>query len=458
MASGASAFEFAFNNKAFSDRVLLLELDASSSGIEEDLQEEATGLPEATGAHNDTAPRRRRKRKGRDETEASATNDERIIEEDAFVDAIRFIFCGHVASKSVIELIRLILVADRFEIPSCVQGACDALAGGVLQAQKGSPWGVVKCLLALPDSVRTHKTVSELLVKAQKLMSEYYKDFQARAAAPGGLSELSEAGLQMVLASDDLEVESEADVFDAVCAWVRARFKDADTRAAAMAQLAPFVRFAWIPPEKLEEYFKSDEMQSDACQKLLTEALLFRCSPKDARARLVERAHDDRRFIRRGSTLAVEHLPARICWDDSAAFFVELPEDSLPAHRSGASVFTEELFFEGQPYQVEFLRSIGQTLGAFLHVLKKVPRSQLPTMKIECLHGFPGVDPQWSLASCTPPAFGSANRYGSDDILQTIGWRFNSIAWRFGSGGWQIFRGEGRDKVASIRIALSRNG
>lgn len=77
MASTASSgFEFAFNNEAFSDRVLLPELEASSCGDEEDPQEEATGSLEATGKD---APRRKRKRKGHDDAEASVVNDERIV-------------------------------------------------------------------------------------------------------------------------------------------------------------------------------------------------------------------------------------------------------------------------------------------------------------------------------------------------------------------------------------------
>lgn len=197
-----------------------------------------------------------------------------------------------------------------------------------------------------------------------------------------------------------------------------------------------------------------DEMQSEACQKLLTEALLFRSLPMNARTRLLESARDSRRFIRRGSTLAVESLPARFCWNGSQAFFVELPADSLPANPGGSSAFTEQVLFEGNPYQVEFVRGAYHTLGAFLHVLKKVPRSKLPSMKTLCLHAFPThphVEPQWCHTNCAPPASGPVDRYGSDDILQ-------AIRWSFVGAGWQIFRGEGRDRVASICVALSRSG
>jgi hypothetical protein len=212
----------------------------------------------------------------------------------------------------------------------------------------------VRLLAALPDSVRTLAIVSGLLTKAQKAMSEYYKDFQALAAAPNGLSELSVSGLQMVLEGDDLEIDSEAVVFEAVCAWVRARFEGAEERGYAMAQLAPSIRFPCIPPEKLQAYSAFEEMGSEECQKLYTEALLFRALPKRARAEITARARDHRRFVWRGSCLPVEGVLGSVPWcDKEEIFFVRVPEDSLFGEGKTA-VFTEEFSFEGIPYQVEF--------------------------------------------------------------------------------------------------------
>jgi hypothetical protein len=140
-------------------------------------------------------------------------------------------------------------------------------------------------------------------------MSEYYKDFQALAAAPTGLSELSVSGLQMVLEGDDLEIESEAVVFEAVRAWVRARFEGAEERSYAMAQLAPSIRFPCIPPEKLKAYSDFEEMGSEECQKLYTEALLFRGAAQ-ARARKWRRA----RANTGGSSGGARACPWRACW------------------------------------------------------------------------------------------------------------------------------------------------
>jgi hypothetical protein len=186
------------------------------------------------------------------------------------VDAVRFLYCGQLTTRAAADLIRLVLVADRFEIPSCIQAACDALAEILQQDTSSSPWKVVRLLAALPDSVRTLAVVSEFFTKAQKAMSKYYKDFQALASAPNGLSELSVSGLQMVLEGDDLEIDSEAVVFEAVRAWVRARFEGTEERRDAMAQLAPSIRFPCIPPEKLQAYSAFEEMGSEECQKLYT--------------------------------------------------------------------------------------------------------------------------------------------------------------------------------------------
>jgi hypothetical protein len=169
-------------------------------------------------------------------------------EEDAVVDAVRFLYCGQLTTRAAADLIRLVLVADRFQIPTCIQAACGALADILQQYTSASPWKVVRLLAALPDSVQNLPAVSDFLTKAQKAMSEYYKDFQALAAAPNGLSELSVSGLQMVLEGDDLEIDSEAVVFEAVRAWVRARFEGAEERRYAMAQLAPSIRFLASPP------------------------------------------------------------------------------------------------------------------------------------------------------------------------------------------------------------------
>jgi hypothetical protein len=55
------------------------------------------------------------------------------------VDAVRFLYCGQLTTRAAADLIRLVLVADRFEIPTCIQAACDALGELLLQDTSSSP-------------------------------------------------------------------------------------------------------------------------------------------------------------------------------------------------------------------------------------------------------------------------------------------------------------------------------
>jgi hypothetical protein len=85
--------------------------------------------------------------------------------------------------------------------------------------------------------------------------------------------------------------------------------------------------------------------------------------------------------------LPVESVLGGVPWcDKEEIFFVRVPEDSLFGEGKTA-VFTEEFFFEGNPYQVEFRQTAeprGTTIGAYLHVNGKVVQAQLPVVRFRC--------------------------------------------------------------------------
>ncbi|XP_057453238.1 BTB/POZ domain-containing protein At2g46260-like [Lotus japonicus] len=186
-------------------------------------------------------------------------------------------------------LLDVLMAADKFEVSSCMNYCRQLLRNSV-------PMTLDSALLYLEHLPHTDKVQS--LIDATKLyLVDRYKDitkFQEEVMT------LPLSGIEAILASDDLQVESENRVYDIVLMWVRKHYNELKERQEVLGtRLARLIRFPYMTCQKLETVLACDDFAHNDAFELVLEALLLKAEAQQSlttfalNCRFVKRAYKD---------------------------------------------------------------------------------------------------------------------------------------------------------------------
>ncbi|GLJ29263.1 hypothetical protein SUGI_0577150 [Cryptomeria japonica] len=183
---------------------------------------------------------------------------------EAFMDLLNFMYCGKPKTETSAALLDLLMVANKFEVASCVHHCIDALS---------PPTTVENALLFLdlPPNMCMVDGVQPLIIAAKRFLVQNFRmiqEFEGEIPLPI---------LQEILSSDELQVRSEDILYDFVMEWTRKHYPDDDERREVLnKKLIYSIRFPYLSKEKLKEIFSSKEIEGVGTLKLILEALLYK--------------------------------------------------------------------------------------------------------------------------------------------------------------------------------------
>lgn len=153
--------------------------------------------------------------------------------------------------------------------------------------------------LDLPSSVLMAEAVQPLTDAAKQFLAARYKDI---TKFPDEVLNLPLAGVEAVLASDDLQVASEDAVYDFVLKWARSHYSKQEERRGVLAsKLGRLIRFPYMTCRKLRKVLSCNDFDPELASKVVLEALFFKAeAPYRQRSLAAEEANGiHRRFVER---------------------------------------------------------------------------------------------------------------------------------------------------------------
>ncbi|KAG8485131.1 hypothetical protein CXB51_021156 [Gossypium anomalum] len=223
-------------------------------------------------------------------------------EEDALLELLNFMYSNTLSVTTAPALLDVLMAADKFEVASCMR-YCSWLLHNLPMTPESA-----LLYLDLPSSVLMGEAVQPLTDAAKQYLASRYKDvtkFQEEVMA------LPLAGIQAILASDDLQIASEDAVYDFVLKWARAQYpKLEDRREVLGSHLAQYIRFPYMTCRKLKKVLTCNDFDQDFASKLVLEALFYKADAPYRQRSLAaeESATSNRRFIER----AYKYRPVKV--------------------------------------------------------------------------------------------------------------------------------------------------
>ncbi|KAK1321410.1 BTB/POZ domain-containing protein POB1 [Acorus calamus] len=192
-------------------------------------------------------------------------------EETPFKELLHFMYCGKFSSTDISNhhsLLDILILADKYEVIQCMK-YCVLLLLKLPMTQESA-----LLYLDLPSSVSTNMEVQQLMDASKKHLVAGFND---REAPRDELVNLSMAGLEVILSSDDILPNSEDEICDFLIDWARHNYlKLMERRVALSSLLIRFVRFPYLSCTCMRELLVCKDIDKVALLERITDSLLFK--------------------------------------------------------------------------------------------------------------------------------------------------------------------------------------
>ncbi|XBI85899.1 hypothetical protein VPH35_093955 [Triticum aestivum] len=231
--SWAPNFGFAFDSERFSDKVLQIAIVANGEVAGGSLTEPAShradkvlrvrtmNVSSVILSASSSFFHKLFSNGMKESEQTHATLEIADSEENALMELLRFMYCGKLRTAEPAILLDILMVADKFEVPSCMRDCSQLLTS--------LPMTTESALLYLdhPCSILIPATVHHLIVAAKDFLAKKYSDvhkFQDE------LMNMSLAGIEAIFSSTDLHVVNEDCLYRLLLKWARARYPELEER------------------------------------------------------------------------------------------------------------------------------------------------------------------------------------------------------------------------------------
>ncbi|KAK3024253.1 hypothetical protein RJ639_043629 [Escallonia herrerae] len=222
-------------------------------------------------------------------------------EEAALMELLNFMYSNTLSVTTAPELLDVLMAADKFEVASCMRYCSRQLRDLPMTPDSALLY------LDLPSSVLMAEAVQPLTDAAKLFLAVRYKDI---TKFHDELMNLSLAGIEAILSSDDLQVASEDAVYDFVLKWAKAQYpKLEDRREILGSHLGRFIRFPYMTCRKLKKVLTCSDFDHELASKVVLEALFFKAeAPHRQRTLAADESATNRRFVER----AYKYRPVKV--------------------------------------------------------------------------------------------------------------------------------------------------
>ncbi|XP_076920807.1 BTB/POZ domain-containing protein POB1-like [Bidens hawaiensis] len=214
-------------------------------------------------------------------------------DEVGLMELLKFMYSNNLTATTALAVLDLLLVAEKFDVPSCTR-----YCGRLLRTLPMTPEFVL-AYLDLPSTILTAEAFQPVTVAAKQFYSVHFKDI---TKFQDEILSLPLAGVEALIASDDLQLLSENTVYRFVLKWAYSQYpKLEDCRNIIDTRLAKFIRYPYMSHRLLKNLLIRKEFDPESAQKVVTEALSFKSKvPYKQHAYIVdENSNLSRRFVER---------------------------------------------------------------------------------------------------------------------------------------------------------------
>ncbi|EPS73437.1 hypothetical protein M569_01319, partial [Genlisea aurea] len=189
-------------------------------------------------------------------------------EEDAVMDLLNFMYSNTLPRTTLIALLDVLMVADKFEVASCMRYCSCLLRNLPMTCESAFLY------LDLPSNVSMAEIVQPLIDAAKQFLAARFKDISKFQEE---LLKLPLAGVEAVLSSDELQVASEDAIYDFVLKWARMHYQKTEERREILStRLLRFVRFPCMSCRKLKKVLVCSDIDTELASKVVMDALFYK--------------------------------------------------------------------------------------------------------------------------------------------------------------------------------------
>jgi hypothetical protein len=154
-------------------------------------------------------------------------------EKSPFKEMLRFLYAGNLSqhlnepTARVRDLVDLLVVGDKFEVPSFMGAVLKAL----IKTDLTIPNSVVLAF-EVPEALQNCPQINKFVDEARAHIVDSFKDVTMTWATPEFMG-LSMGAVELLLQSEELEADSEEEILTKLLGWVRRKFSGIKERQRA---------------------------------------------------------------------------------------------------------------------------------------------------------------------------------------------------------------------------------
>ncbi|KAK1264661.1 BTB/POZ domain-containing protein POB1 [Acorus gramineus] len=192
-------------------------------------------------------------------------------EEDAFMEILNFMYGMTLSSramKSSCTLFEVLMLADKFEIISCIEQCVQLLVDLPMTRESALSY----------FDIPMRSEYQPLINEATRFLASCYEDLTKHLDE---LCDMPVTVMETVLCSDNVRVSSEDCVYDIALKWARKQYPRLEDRRAFLGScITRLVRFPYLRCAKLREVLACEDLDHDFAKDVVGEALFFKVDPR----------------------------------------------------------------------------------------------------------------------------------------------------------------------------------
>ncbi|PHT92321.1 BTB/POZ domain-containing protein POB1 [Capsicum annuum] len=189
-------------------------------------------------------------------------------EETAVMDLLKFIYSNALSATTPTGVFDVLMAADKFEVVSCMR-YCSFLLQNLHMTTDSA-----LLYLNLPSNILMADDVQLLTNAAKKFLAARFVDITKFQEEVFSLPLL---GIEAVLSSDDLQIDSEDAVYDIALKWARKHYPKLEERWEVWSShLCHLIRFPFMTERKLRKVLMCSDFDPELASKLVIEALFYK--------------------------------------------------------------------------------------------------------------------------------------------------------------------------------------
>lgn len=220
-------------------------------------------------------------------------------EEAALMELLNFMYKNSLSTTTLSSLLDILVAADKYDVVSCIQYCSQRLSELPMNCDLAFSY------MDLPCSVLQADALQQLTNSAKQFIAVQFRNI---AKCENQVLNLSLAGIEAILSSDDIQVCSEDAVYDLVLKWAEVHYPQLKERRKVLeTRLRHLIRFPYMTSLKLKEVKTAPYFSPEVASEIVLEALFFKNETPYGRHQLASGRHvagenignPDQRFVER---------------------------------------------------------------------------------------------------------------------------------------------------------------